>query len=589
MKKTFITSLIVGLIGVSLIPLATAETELFPLLDSELQLNQSEYDWDERLYLDFTVENNLLYDVDLSFPDECLFEVSIGKVPVDDEIFEPLLQTCLESRDIPTALYRGWSLDYEADFDLSSLVAMGEGDYQVVVESGVTSDTLTEEMSGVFDVPPAIFTYNGGPAEINPITTTIWLETSKLDWSDDLVVNIRLENTQEEEATIIFNNGCYFDISIPYDNGVLDNVSDRFCTEALEEVSIPAGKALEWQEMLSLASMAAQPQGQYTVYVDVNGTVEGEWITNPALLGAERKFTLNGNVELSVDLDRERYLKTKSVIGTWTLTNNGETSYILPLSECTPSLDLYYVDTNELADPLDWNCDDTITWFEILPGETYSEKISIFPSLLRTFTPDNYYVEFNLLDTWLIDSPEFELYVTAFTDIQQHWGKTYIEALQQTDAVSGYERGKFRPNQPVTRAEFLKMAFIGLGYEIPTDLLGNMFDDSRPGDWHYSYVESAYRANLVQGYGNSMFRPHQPITRAEAITVLMKLEELDELETVSPYTIFLDVGRHDWFAHYVLVAYDLGIIDGYGNKRFGPHDLLTRAQAAKIIINLRNL
>jgi hypothetical protein len=250
---------------------------------------------------------------------------------------------------------------------------------------------------------------------------------------------------------------------------------------------------------------------------------------------------------------------------------------------------LYYADTEELADPLEWNCDETISWIEVLPGDSYSEKISIFPSLLRTLTPDNYYIQFNLVDTWIVNSPAFELYITAFTDINQHWGKAYIEALQQADAISGYEKGEFRPNQPVTRAEFLKMAFIGLGYEIPTDLLGNMFDDSRPGDWHYSYVESAYRANLVQGYGNSMFRPHQSITRAESITILMKLEELEELETVSSYATFLDVGIHDWFAHNVLLAYELEIIDGYGNRRFGPHDLLTRAQAAKIIINLRTL
>ncbi|MEB3148076.1 MAG: S-layer homology domain-containing protein, partial [Sphaerospermopsis sp.] len=42
----------------------------------------------------------------------------------------------------------------------------------------------------------------------------------------------------------------------------------------------------------------------------------------------------------------------------------------------------------------------------------------------------------------------------SFPDIQNHWARLFIQALAQRRILNGYPDGSFRPNSPVTRAEF---------------------------------------------------------------------------------------------------------------------------------------
>ena len=51
----------------------------------------------------------------------------------------------------------------------------------------------------------------------------------------------------------------------------------------------------------------------------------------------------------------------------------------------------------------------------------------------------------------------------GLSDITHHWAKSYIETAVQRGYVTGYDDGTFRPNQPVTRAEFCKMLNNALG------------------------------------------------------------------------------------------------------------------------------
>jgi hypothetical protein len=90
--------------------------------------------------------------------------------------------------------------------------------------------------------------------------------------------------------------------------------------------------------------------------------------------------------------------------------------------------------------------------------------------------------------------------------------------------------------------------------------------------------------NIVDGYSDGTFGPGNTINRAEAMKILLTAAEIDTTEIDEAN--FDDVSDSAWFAPYIYTAYDLEIVSGYGNGEFGPGDDMTRAQVAKVIVEL---
>lgn len=169
-----------------------------------------------------------------------------------------------------------------------------------------------------------------------------------------------------------------------------------------------------------------------------------------------------------------------------------------------------------------------------------------------------------------------------FVDIGNHWGEEYICNLFDRDVVEGYSNYYFKPNDDVSRAEFLKMALLGADlnpYDVDTEYYSDVDDDS----WYYEYVTYASKKDYVEGYGDGSFRPNDDISRAEAIAILLRIAGEEDYEYDSGDIDFNDVETYDWFAWAVVLADELDIVDGYSNGLFGPANDLSRAEAAKII------
>ncbi|PIH56221.1 S-layer homology domain-containing protein [Paenibacillus sp. LK1] len=109
-----------------------------------------------------------------------------------------------------------------------------------------------------------------------------------------------------------------------------------------------------------------------------------------------------------------------------------------------------------------------------------------------------------------------------FTDVtSSHWAQASISAAAQSGSVKGYTDGSFKPDQAITRAE---MAVV-LQPLLTSDQMTTAptaFNDMNE-HWAQQAVEQLSSAGVVTGYKDGMFRPSQPITRAEAVTMLNKL------------------------------------------------------------------
>lgn len=108
------------------------------------------------------------------------------------------------------------------------------------------------------------------------------------------------------------------------------------------------------------------------------------------------------------------------------------------------------------------------------------------------------------------------------------------------------------------------------------------FADVPASQWYYNYVVYVYEKGLFNGTGPTTFEPESSMTRGQLVTVLGRLSGID----TSAYPGnggFNDVSGSEYYAPYVQWAASVGLIDGYGDGRYGPNDAVTREQMCVFI------
>jgi len=108
---------------------------------------------------------------------------------------------------------------------------------------------------------------------------------------------------------------------------------------------------------------------------------------------------------------------------------------------------------------------------------------------------------------------------TAFKDVQTgYWAKAYIEALASQNIIAGFPDGSFKPNEPVTRAQFA--AIINKAFKPSATRKGITFNDVKSNYWAYSAIQTASSSPFLSGYPDLTFKPEQQIPRVQAIVAL---------------------------------------------------------------------
>ncbi|KKW37523.1 hypothetical protein A2454_06150 [Candidatus Peribacteria bacterium RIFOXYC2_FULL_55_14] len=97
-------------------------------------------------------------------------------------------------------------------------------------------------------------------------------------------------------------------------------------------------------------------------------------------------------------------------------------------------------------------------------------------------------------------------------------------------------------------------------------------------------VYTAVAEGIVEGYEDGTFRPDDPVNRAEALKILLKATELEALEEPFEQREFSDVPGGAWFAPYVKRLVEYAIVEGYEDGTFRPEQQITRTEASKILL-----
>ncbi len=169
----------------------------------------------------------------------------------------------------------------------------------------------------------------------------------------------------------------------------------------------------------------------------------------------------------------------------------------------------------------------------------------------------------------------------SFIDIIDHWSEESICFLYEQGVVEGHSDRNYLPDSEVTRAEFLKISLLNLGY-VTYAVQSAGFTDVNPGDWYYQYATFARSKGFVSGYNDGSFKPNNSITRAEAVVMIIDIADIINYDTSYTAANYSDVSNSDWYATAVSLATSLGIVEGYGDNSFRPDNPITRAEAAII-------
>ena len=107
-----------------------------------------------------------------------------------------------------------------------------------------------------------------------------------------------------------------------------------------------------------------------------------------------------------------------------------------------------------------------------------------------------------------------------YTDMDEnHWAYQSIKFLTEVGVVVGYPDGTYKPDIPVTRAEFASMAIKALGQESANVTQEIHFDDITPEFWAYNIIQKAVNFDLIPDSKGESYRPFDSVTRAEAINI----------------------------------------------------------------------
>lgn len=109
----------------------------------------------------------------------------------------------------------------------------------------------------------------------------------------------------------------------------------------------------------------------------------------------------------------------------------------------------------------------------------------------------------------------------------------------------------------------------------------NPFVDIKNTDSYYNAIQFVYENGLFKGVSDTEFAPETTMTRAMFVTVLGRLAGVDVMYFTG--SSFDDVVLNEWYAPYVEWASEYGIVNGYGDGRFGVNDKITVEQAAVIM------
>ncbi|MDR0916325.1 MAG: S-layer homology domain-containing protein [Oscillospiraceae bacterium] len=174
-----------------------------------------------------------------------------------------------------------------------------------------------------------------------------------------------------------------------------------------------------------------------------------------------------------------------------------------------------------------------------------------------------------------------------FNDIKNHWAQSYIINLAAENLITGRTATTFAPDGTLTRAEAATL-LCRIANLAPQNGTAAFTDTGS--HWANGYIAAAKSAELISGFSNGTFLPDAPVTREQFAVMAERYTSMSDAVNLidSPFS---DVSKslNPWSNDAILILAASGVLSGYNDGTFRPHNTITRGETAKLVTVLRTL
>ena len=172
--------------------------------------------------------------------------------------------------------------------------------------------------------------------------------------------------------------------------------------------------------------------------------------------------------------------------------------------------------------------------------------------------------------------------VTGKTDKD---GVIILPATEHKSYIVGYEDGTFRPDSDMTRAEAAAIFARLISEEKGEQVSGKAtFSDVSGSDWYAPELGYLEKYDIIKGYEDGTFRPDTPVTRAEFTAMTVRYYDLfNEVKYPANTTKYTDVNGSDWAVKDISFATSEKWLNGYADGTFKGDSNITRAEVVTVI------
>ena len=172
----------------------------------------------------------------------------------------------------------------------------------------------------------------------------------------------------------------------------------------------------------------------------------------------------------------------------------------------------------------------------------------------------------------------------SFPDVPQgYWAQEFIEELAERKIINGFPDGTFRPDAPVTRAQFSSL--ISGAFSKSETRSSINFVDVSSNYWARSSIDKSYETGFLSGYPGNIFRPEQNIPREQVIVSLANGLNYTTGAVDSTLNYYNDASSiSSWARSSVAAATQRRMVVNYSVlKNLNPSRNATRAEVAAFI------
>lgn len=166
----------------------------------------------------------------------------------------------------------------------------------------------------------------------------------------------------------------------------------------------------------------------------------------------------------------------------------------------------------------------------------------------------------------------------SFSDVGDHWAKSYITYVTSREIMVGVGGDRFEPDAKVDRAMVAQVIYSILAQEDWS--FEPYFEDVSSDHYYYEAVHWSLEQGILTGKYTGLYAPEDPITREEVVAILFKAYGISAVEATEILPDQADISS--WAETAVGTFQHLGLITGYKDGSFAPKQELTRAEFSVI-------